>query len=271
MPHRVIYYYQTFVGLRKILEQNPICVTHIIISSIHFGYSKGKPYIHLNDNDPSDPIFNTLWSDIKIANNLGIKIILMVGGAGGAYNTLFSNFNIFYNMLKNEINKRPYINGIDLDIEESVNILYAQLLIKQINNDFGKDFIITMAPLGYYLENDLPGMSGFCYKDLYNTKEGQRINWFNGQFYESYTEDSYNNALKNGYPASKVVFGMISSQFNSENFEKACTCINNLSNEHIKFGGVFVWEYCNAPPDTNNPAVWAFKMSQSIHNMSISK
>ena len=63
----------------------------------HFGYIKNKPYIHLNNNDPNDPTFDILWSDIKIANSLGIKIILMVGGAGGAYTSLFSNYNILTN------------------------------------------------------------------------------------------------------------------------------------------------------------------------------
>lgn len=268
MSKRVIYYYQTFIGLEKILEQKPLCVTHIIISSIHFGYIDDKPYIHLNDNSPDNEIFDKLWSDIKIASNLGIKIILMVGGAGGAYTALFSNFNTFYNMLKDEIKKRPYINGIDLDIEEGVNILYVQSIITQINSDFGKDFIITMAPLGYSLENDVSGMGGFCYKDLYNSIEGQRINWFNGQFYSDYTEQSYSNAINNGYPASKVVFGMTSSEFNEEDFDEACNCVKKLSNKYRDFGGVFDWEYCNAPPDKTNPSIWSLKMSQSIKKIS---
>ena len=115
---RIIYYYQTFTGLKKILEQNPICVIHIIVSSIQFGYDKTKPYIHLNDNVPSSDVFNNLWSDLKIAHNLGIKVMIMLGGAGGAYNVLFSNYNIFYNMLKDFIKSKPFISGIDLDIEE---------------------------------------------------------------------------------------------------------------------------------------------------------
>ena len=146
MKSRVIYYYQTFIGLKDILEQNPLSVTYIV-SSIHFGYKNNKPYIHLNDNDPNDEKFNNLWSELKIANNLGIKIMFMLGGAGGVYNELFSNYNQFYSMLKNEIIKRPYISGIDLDVEEPTNILYLQLLISQLDNDFGKDFIISNEPL----------------------------------------------------------------------------------------------------------------------------
>ena len=45
--------------------------------------------------------------------------------------------------------------------------------------DFGKDFIITMAPVAYALQSDTTGMGGFCYKDLYKSKEGVLIDYFN--------------------------------------------------------------------------------------------
>ena len=37
MSPKIIYYYQTFIGLEKILNQSPKVVTDIMISSIHFG------------------------------------------------------------------------------------------------------------------------------------------------------------------------------------------------------------------------------------------
>ena len=70
MSKRIIYYYQTFVGLKKILEQKPICVTHIIVSSIHFGYTKNKPYIHLNNNDP---LIYKKFKAIKVTHYLKIS------------------------------------------------------------------------------------------------------------------------------------------------------------------------------------------------------
>lgn len=261
---RIIYYYQTFIGLRQLLEQKPICVTHIIISSIHFGYKDNKPYIHLNDNNPDDPIFDELWSDIKIADNLGIKIILMIGGAGLAYQKLFSNFNIFYNMLKNEILKRPYISGVDLDVEEITKIEYIQLLIDQIDKDFGKDFIITMAPIASSLQFDDPGLGGFSYKKLLKSNQGGRINWFNCQFYNCYNLNSYIEAILNGYSPDKVVFGMISSNFNKETFPQACSIIKSVKSKYSDFGGVFNWEYYNSPPDIKNPYIWSLKIKSSI-------
>ena len=61
--NKIIYYYQTFTGLENVLNQKPKVVTDIIISSIHFGLNiDGSPYIHINDNNPDDKIFNAMWS-----------------------------------------------------------------------------------------------------------------------------------------------------------------------------------------------------------------
>ena len=101
MTNRIIYYYQTFTGLDSILTHDTK-VTHIHLSSIHFGKDENnQPYIHLNDNNPDDKIFDSMWKDIKKAKQLGIKIILMIGGEGGAFQDLFSNFNTYYPLLKN--------------------------------------------------------------------------------------------------------------------------------------------------------------------------
>ena len=57
---KVIYYYQTFVGLDKLLTHRED-VDVIIVSSIHFGKNKdNKLGIHLNDNEPDDKLFDEL-------------------------------------------------------------------------------------------------------------------------------------------------------------------------------------------------------------------
>ena len=59
------YYYQTFIGLDKLLSHVED-VDSIIISSIHFDKNKqGKQNIYLNDNLPSDPKFDTMWMETK--------------------------------------------------------------------------------------------------------------------------------------------------------------------------------------------------------------
>ena len=262
---RIIYYYQTFCGLKDILEQDPINVTHIHLSSIHFGKNdNGTPYIHLNDNNPEDKIFDKLWEDIKLAKEKGIKIILMLGGAGGAFTDLFLEFDTYYNLLKNIIRNHKEICGVDLDIEEYVDLDNVKMLINKLNDDFGNDFIISMAPLSNSLKNDEPGMGGFNYKDLYNSNEGKRINYFNGQFYGDFGYKAYNDVINNGYPANKIVMGMLSGLYNPSTFNERLKDIAKLNNEFSDFGGVFVWEYIDCPPDKNNHGIWAKKMNEVI-------
>ena len=168
MSSKICYYYQTFVGLQPLLE-NPQLVDIIIVSSIHFGINNsGFPYIHLNDNPPDSIIFNKVWEETKKLSENGVKIMLMMGGAGGAYNNLFNDYSLYYPMLVETIKKYNWITGIDLDIEEYVDAGDVKILINNLKKDFGDDFTITMAPVQSALMGDEPGLGGFSYKDLYN-------------------------------------------------------------------------------------------------------
>ena len=248
MTKKIIYYYQTFNGLQSILTPDTK-VTHIHLSSIHFGTDEhNNPYIHLNDHNPNDKIFDSLWEDIKKAKQLGIKIILMIGGAGGAFQTLFSNIHTYYSLLKELLlEKQDLIDGVDLDIEEIVSIDDVELLILQLKKDFGGSFIITMAPVQYSIENDVPGMGGFIYKDLYNNC-GALIDYFNVQCYNDYSLEAYNQMIKNGYPKEKIVMGSISSQ----NFNSNLKVLKEIVKKYNDFGGVFNWEYYDAPKNWSN-------------------
>ena len=134
MKPKIIIYYQTFCGLDKIINNNSTNnITHIHLSSIHFGTDQNNnKYIHLNDYSPYDKTFTKVWDDLEKANNLGIKIILMIGGAGGAFTDLFNDFDIYYNLLYKLIKNKSIIQGIDLDIEENVKLENVKLLINQI-------------------------------------------------------------------------------------------------------------------------------------------
>lgn len=259
---RIIYYYQTFDGLDNILSR-PKCVTSINISSIHFGIDEwNNSYIHLNNNDPNDIIFDNVWKEVIIAQKLGIKILLMIGGAGGAYVNMFMNYRICYKLLVDIIIEHN-IDGIDLDIEETVNIGDIVKLIKDLRNEFGPQFIITLAPLSESLKYDNIGMGGFCYKDLYD-RVGNEINWFHVQAYYSYQILDYELMVQNGYPPNKLVFGMVSKQFNNETFPNAIDTVKQLKKKYQSFGGCFVWEYFDAPP-SNNPSDWAIDMQNKTN------
>ena len=239
---KIIYYYQTFNSLKPILYQNTP-VTHIHLSSIHFGNNNKSYYIHLNDYPPTNAKFDSVWEELAQAEKYNITTILMVGGAGGAFTNLFNNFNVYYPLLKELILSKKVIKGIDLDVEEYVDINDIKKLIRQIKTDFGNKFIITMAPIQSSLQYDQPSMGGFIYKDLYNSPEGEMIDYFNGQFYMDYSETAYTQAVENGFPPQKIVMGMISG-------ETYQTELNKTYQKYKEsFGGVFIWEYFNAPPN----------------------
>ena len=98
---KTIYYYQTFVGLHKLMTHLQD-IDVINISSIHFDEDKnGQKNIYLNDNLPDDKIFDQMWMETQDCYNQGVTIILMVGGAGGAYENLFKDFHIYYSIFNN--------------------------------------------------------------------------------------------------------------------------------------------------------------------------
>ena len=208
---KIVYYYQTFIGLDNLFKTNCKTVTHLNISSIHFGKnSDNSNYIHLNNYDPNNSTFDKLWQQCEEASK-NCEIYLMIGGAGCAYETLFSDFESYYSLLSNLIKSKRFITGIDLDIEENVNLEDIKMFMNRLHKDF--DYLkFSFAPIASSLTNDTPGMGGFIYKDLYNSNEGKLISHFNVQSYEEYSLNIFDEIVNNGYPSNMIVFGMISSQ-----------------------------------------------------------
>ena len=101
-----------------------------------------------------------------------------------------------------------------LYIQSSINDSY------QIYNyaDF-PHYKITFAPVASSLQTDGGSMGGFSYKKLYN-EIGDKIDWFNTQCYNSFSYETYDSIIKNGYPPEKVVMGMISGEFTKDNFNQ---------------------------------------------------
>jgi len=257
---KTIYYYQTFVGLDKALDHIED-VDVLIVSSIHFANDSSskdnKKSIYLNDNKPYDPIFNDMWLQTEKASVQGTTIMLMMGGAGKAYKELFSDFDTYYPQLKQLILEKSWIKGIDLDIEEHTSIDNVKMLINRLVKDLGNDFIITMAPVSSTMVSDGSSFAGFNYKELYNSEEGSYIHWFNTQCYNSYTFETYESIINNGYPPEKVVMGMESGQFDESTFVEALNEVKKIKEKYPNAGGVFDWEYLNAPPDGSDPSQWA--------------
>lgn len=253
MAPRIIVYYQTFNGIQKILDRpKNNNITHIHLSSIHFGKDENNiGYIHLNNNSPYDKIFDSVWEDMGKANEMGIKIILMIGGAGGAFTDLFQDVEYYYGLLYKLIKNKPIIKGLDLDIEEIVDLKNVKKLINRVKVDFGQDFIISVAPIQSSLEYDSQGMGGFIYKDLLNSPEGKLIDYFNGQFYSDYTLYAYDKVVNNKYKSENIVMGMLGStkDIMDSNFKQVKSIYKKYGD---KFGGVFLWEYYLYPEFVDN-------------------
>ena len=273
--NRIIYYYQTLNGLQDILNKETTHVTHIHLSSFHFGYNDdNSPYLHLNNTPPQDPKFDKVWEELAECKKKGIKIIFMLGGAGGAFTQLFNNYDIFFDLwCKFLISKSDLIDGIDFDVEEDVGLNNILKLIRNTMNYFDtnpkwkdpttglSNFIIAMAPVSYSLEGNESGMGGFCYKELYQQPEGQRINYFNGQFYYGdFDLNHFTQCVKNGYPANKIVMGCIENQFTD--WLEYYLIIEKVKITYPDFGGVFFWEYCQHPPE------WEYNVWLAFHTAS---
>ena len=264
MSSKICYYYQTFNGLHRLLEK-PQVVDIIIVSSIHFGMNKdGFPYIHLNDEVPDNKIFNQLWIETQLLSHKGVKIMIMMGGAGGAYNHLFSNYSLYYPMLVDTIRKYNWITGIDLDIEEYVDIANVKILMNDLKKTFGANFTITMAPVQSALMGDGPGLGGFSYKDLYNSPEGKYISHFNVQCYSSYTLDAIEKIVQNGYPPDKIIMGMLGGDYSPSEWKITLQEVESVKSVYGDIGGVFCWEYCISPPEHNDPSKWAEDMTKIL-------
>ena len=246
--HKVLVYYQTLTSLKPILTKKTP-VTDIHLSSIHFGVDKNKkPYIHLNNESPYSSTFDTVWKELASAQKLGIQIRLMIGGAGGGYSTLFSNFELYYSFLSDLLRNKSCISGVDLDIEEECSLDDVKLLIRSLKEEFGHNLTLSMAPIQASLESDEPGMGGWSYKDLIQSPEGKCIDYFNVQFYSDFSFNAYQNIVKNGYLPEMVVMGAMAGEKDDDEIKK---CVENYSS---RFGGVYVWEYCFAKP---SPLGWA--------------
>ena len=158
---------------------------------------------------------------------------------------------------------KKFITGIDLDIEEQVNIKNVKKLINNLVKDFGEDFIITMAPVADSLMNDNPSVfSSLNYKELYKSLEGRAIKWFNVQAYGCFNFETYDKIIKNDYPPEKIVFGMISGDFLNDNFNVALNEIKKIKDKYPNMAGCDNWEYINAPPDIDDQSKWAENIKQ---------
>jgi hypothetical protein len=200
----------------------------------------------------------------------------MLGGAArGSYASLFDaegNLTPYYDVLVQAL-KAHHFNGIDLDIEETLSLANTETLITRLRADFRTDFLITMAPVARALQGGTDPFSGVDYHTLYQHR-GADISWFNVQFYSGFgslsSTAAYTDIINAGFPADKVVGGMLGSTNDGSGFVQISTVqatVTALLASYPEMGGVDCWEYFDAAPGgTTDPAMWGTQFGQLFAN-----
>ncbi|XDG02264.1 hypothetical protein ABKA04_001879 [Annulohypoxylon sp. FPYF3050] len=276
---RIIMYYQTthdpdgnLISTLPLITQPSISLTHIIVAAIHINEDPNG--LTLNDHAPSDPRFTTMWAELRIAQASDIKVLGMLGGAAkGSYTRLDQDqatFERYYAPLYDLIRERD-LNGLDLDVEEPMSLAGILRLIDRLRADFGPEFLITLAPVAAALLDPNRNLSGFDYEALEVMRGGQ-IAWYNAQFYCGWGDASnpamYQMCMARGWPAEKVVVGLVTSPENGPGwvpFDALAQTLTLLRSQFPGFGGVMGWEYFNGLPGGQaKPWEWAQNMTKFL-------
>ncbi|KAJ6070340.1 hypothetical protein N7467_011659 [Penicillium canescens] len=275
---RVILYHQTlipgggqYVSMLPLLENNT-GISHVIIAAIHLNDQPGD--ITLNDDPPDSPKFDPLWAEVPLLQQQGVKVMGMLGGAApGSFTRLDGSqdqFESSYTPLRDVI-RRHGLDGIDLDVEESMSLQGIIRLIDRLKADMGDAFIVTLAPVAAALLG-IGNLSGFDYRELEQAR-ASKISWYNTQFYNGWgpAEDPrmYAAMVAQGWSPRRIVYGLLTNPGNgSQGYvsqDKIGPVLATLIEQFPNFGGVMGWEYYNAlPGDQQKAWQWAAQMTLSM-------
>ncbi|KAF1992054.1 glycoside hydrolase family 18 protein, partial [Aulographum hederae CBS 113979] len=218
------------------------------------------------------------WNDKSAIQAKGIEVIgSLLGSYTGLQTANDSSWDYMYGALRDGLRKYKF-DGIDLDIEDanptrnpdSITLDTTIKLIDALRQDFGPDFLITLAPVASCLSPSCSSascISGFDYKEL-EKRRGKDIAFYNAQFYNGFGDAEspkcYEGIVKNGFAAEKVIMGVPSSPYSTScngwiPWGKLEKTVRALKREFGgKFGGVFGWEYFDSEPGGQTaPWEWA--------------
>lgn len=279
---RVVCYHQThynrngdYVSILPLLTEATDCISisHLIVAAIHLNEAPGD--ITLNNDPPNASKNAQLWEEVQIFQDVGIKVLGMVGGAAqGTFRRLDqsdADFEVYYQPLL-EMVRTFHLDGLDLDVEEEMSLAGIIRLIDRLKSDFGDEFLITMSPVATALQGR-PHLSGFDYEAL-EVMRGASIAWYHVQFYNNWghLQDfvGYNAILSRGWRPEKVVVGVLTNPGNGHGWiplEELTVTLAALTQIYPRFGGIMGWEYFNSKPgDCERPWEWAEAMMRTVRN-----
>lgn len=285
LPRLVIYYQTTHdaatgepISMLPLIQEQGIALTHLIVCSFHVSSTS---VIHLNDYPPDDPRFYTLWNETVIMREAGVKVMGMVGGAAaGSFSTATldapddATFEFHYGELYDVI-KTYGLQGMDLDVEQSMSQSGITRLISRLHADFGDDFIITLAPVASALWGG-GNLSGFNYASLeaaaVTSAGAEMIDFLNSQFYSGFgtmsTPADFARTVAAGWDPTEIVAGQLTTASNGYGFTSIPTLnetVRALVATYGTIGGIMGWEYFNSDPaGTSAPWAWAQEMTQIL-------
>ena len=296
----------TAYTLRPLLTDPTLASDDVIIiylSSLHFGTDTSPtsisstlpptptptPYLHWNDINVN--ALEPFWNEIKALCDEAVcrvEMRVMLGGAGGAYTTYVSAPETYYALLHDFLTAHPFLCGIDLDVEETLDpdparaLDCIQTLITRLYNDFvvprttstsstlstlsassiAQPFAITMAPVADSLIDNYPGMGGFVYRDLKRSSCGPMVSSYNVQAYDEYDYATFQRIVKNGFSADQLVYGMLGDQFEQATpFATAMTELQHIMNVYPECRGAVLWEYGDTKVDG---VVWGQAVRRAV-------
>lgn len=229
-----------------------------------------------------------MWDEAAQLQAGGIKVNMMLGGAAkGSYERLSgddASFEAHYVPLLQTL-RAHNIDGLDLDIEESVSLDTPLRLLRRLHADFGPDFLLSMAPVASALLPNGPGLSGFNYFDLDaaasepSRPNGKLVNWYNAQFYNGWGDARsttwYEGIVTAGWDSSRVVMGVLDNPNDGGSGYVALSNLKSvLSDLAAKYGtssgfGCAVgWEYWDAGQSEgwSDPYGWVKAVAQAVVN-----
>ena len=235
---KIIYYWNMKSSLDKL---NYLYITHIHLISITFSFNKDKmPYIYMNNHSPYHVKYDNVWEQLEIIANKGINIILVIGGSNDTLVNLFSYYDIFISILIQFLkDKCNIINVIDIIIDnEYTELVNIQKCVSDINKltkiFYNKKFIISMMPYCEEMINNI------LYKELYNSKEGKFIDYFNCITYnDNNLLECFDKIIKHGFLPNKINIGCVYIKSSNDYY----IMIENIKKKYKYIGGICMLNY----------------------------
>ncbi len=135
--------------------------------------------------------------DVKTVKNRGQHVIISVGGAEGRIDINSEAAANRFAQSMSAIIKKYGFEGIDIDLEGAAvsGTTYIASALRQLHNEFGDDFIITMAPETYYMTPGGAGITSAYWNLAMSIKD--ILTTVHTQFYNSGSMIGYNGSIVN--------------------------------------------------------------------------